>query len=510
MKIEAMSIVKNDTANQQPEGRSPKFVSGDIFVTEVVDKSGNSLTLKQANGMLFTAKLLSDIGILLGDRVEVIVQDTQDGKQLLQMLDIERPTEPQNSDSHAKAEPQIQKTGLTFSQNQGVQSQMLSNAMTMIKQNPAISPKVAMFIAANNLAPTNETVEVVTRMANEGSVVKTLLSDALSMTETQVPEPNININDETIIVPKESGHIINTEEHVPKQSGEKTDASGKTNIQEHQQDVQTKQESSTKQVSPRQEHVKPTATTEQPELIQKSTTVKTEQQAVSPKQQEQQIKNLDVEMLQANEKIEVLDTQMTDRIRSVFLKLGEGQKTAEEIKQEADKLPSKLKTLISILAGAADEDTEALSSRAVQAQRQMSLLSDTKHFTCFHWPFVLQDERANTAELFVYKHKRYKKQMDPENIVILLGLDTENIGRVETMIKASGKNISLQFHVSKTDAFAEAKKLEKQLRQMMRAEGYHLQEMDVAVLAQRTTVLNAESVLAEEAEIKQGEVDIRV
>lgn len=520
MRIEPTSVVKNNTTQQQTEGRTPKFINGDIFVTDVVEKSGNSLTLKQADGILFSAKLLSDIGILLGDRVEVIVQETQGGKQVLQMLDIERPTEPQHSDSDTKAELKMHKTGMTSSQNQGARSQVLSNAMTILKQNPAISPKVAMFAAQNNLTITNETVEVLTQMLTEGNAVKMVLEDILSRAdalgkhETQGSTGSIGINKKMVSIQQGSKDVSSEEENVPKQND--TKAARIQNNTEYR-GTQKKEASTTKQVNPQEEQtrlptnkeqIKPPTNKEQTEQLQKNLVVKKSKQDVLLKQQS--VKNRNTEMQADKGKQTILDTQVADRVRSVFCKLGDEQKTGADIKQDVGKLPSKLRALMSILAETAGEKTEGLASRAAQAEKQLSLMSDTKRFVCFHWPFVLQDDRRNTAELYIYKHKRKKKALDAENIVILLGLDTENIGRVETMIKASGKNISLQFRVSKTEAFAETEHIEKQLRQIVRDAGYYLQGMDVEELVQKTTVLNAEAVLEGEAEIIQGEVDIRI
>jgi hypothetical protein len=119
-------------------------------------------------------------------------------------------------------------------------------------------------------------------------------------------------------------------------------------------------------------------------------------------------------------------------------------------------------------------------------------------------------QQQTAAELYVYRYRGGKKTVDPENILILLGLDTQHMGRVETLVKTSGKSLSIEFNLEDMRLSEEMKADAAYLERAVKEAGYQLAGVSVKELAARTTVLNAQDRFEKEANSSAGNVDVRI
>ena len=137
-------------------------------------------------------------------------------------------------------------------------------------------------------------------------------------------------------------------------------------------------------------------------------------------------------------------------------------------------------------------------------------MSELKRFDCYHIPLTGMNREQTTAELYVFRQRRRKAQADQETFAVLLGLDTQHMGRVETMIRADGRSVALEFRLENAEVADAFSKGAKALEPLIGQAGYRLTGVNVRELAARTTVLNAEEALSGQVAPDTGSLDIRV
>ena len=197
-------------------------------------------------------------------------------------------------------------------------------------------------------------------------------------------------------------------------------------------------------------------------------------------------------------------------LMSLFADVEDKGTLSIRLKKAVEELPNQIKGLKISLQSTDNNNRNTVAQRAENLDRQFSMMSDIKRFDCYHVPLTNPNGAPATAELYVYRQRRRKTDEQPESYAVLLGLDTQNMGRVETMIRALGHSVTLEFRLEEADlcgAFAEgAKRLEPLIAQA----GYRLSDVSVRRLDTRTTVLNAEETLNEGKASDTGGLDIRI
>ncbi len=202
--------------------------------------------------------------------------------------------------------------------------------------------------------------------------------------------------------------------------------------------------------------------------------------------------------------------QIADKAHAMFVDINDKDKLAGHIKKAVQELPQQLKELKLLIEHTDNTVKEKVAAKFDQIEKQMSMLSEVKRFDCYQIPLQTSPQQQKAAELYVYRYRGNKKTVDPENILILLGLDMEYMGRVETLIKTSGKNLSIEFNLEDMRLGEEIKADAAYLKQAAEDAGYRLSDVSVKELAARTTVLNAQGRLETEAGGSAANVDVRI
>jgi hypothetical protein len=198
------------------------------------------------------------------------------------------------------------------------------------------------------------------------------------------------------------------------------------------------------------------------------------------------------------------------RLVGLFADLNEKETMPAQLKQAAHELPAQLKELKNSLQNADNMDRNILGQRAESLDRQFSMMADIKRFDCYHVPLMSANGQPSTAELYVYRQRRRKREEAPDNYAVLIGVDTQNMGRVETMIRAQGSSVSLEFKLEQPSLADMFEENVKNLAPLIVQAGYQLGDVSVRGMEAKTTVLTAEEALTEGQAADIGGVDIRV
>ena len=127
-------------------------------------------------------------------------------------------------------------------------------------------------------------------------------------------------------------------------------------------------------------------------------------------------------------------------IRDLFVRPDAPDFGGESLKRRVEALSERLEELAQ-KAGFA-----GLRDAAGNLAAQDRLASQVQQFTYLQIPVMLR-ERGTTAELYVFRRNGKGKPVDPGATVVMLVLDTEHMGRVETVVRAEDKNVQLKMRV---------------------------------------------------------------
>ncbi len=173
----------------------------------------------------------------------------------------------------------------------------------------------------------------------------------------------------------------------------------------------------------------------------------------------------------------------------LFAKTGEDL-DAKTLKKSVEETPQKLLELQMLMKNTDIHTQEALSSRFNELTAQAKLAEDVSRFVFVQIPIHLKE--YGSAELYIYKRNRRDKGADRQSTSVVLGLSTQNLGRVEAMIRIENREISLDLRVQNEGALASFQEDAPALRQSFAQMRYQLKEYKVAPLREKTTPLNAE------------------
>ena len=147
-----------------------------------------------------------------------------------------------------------------------------------------------------------------------------------------------------------------------------------------------------------------------------------------------------------------------------------------------------------------------------QAQKLMEhvrALNSIEQFAYMQLPVKLAGENK-TAELYVYKKKGGGRKIDPENVNILLAVDLENMGRLESFINIRGKDVSVKLEVPGEEQKAFVGENTVMLHELLSEAGFKLVGTSVACSEEETAPPSALSALKRHTAGRPGGIDFTV
>ncbi|HMM32904.1 MAG TPA: hypothetical protein PKB13_14135, partial [Clostridia bacterium] len=200
--------------------------------------------------------------------------------------------------------------------------------------------------------------------------------------------------------------------------------------------------------------------------------------------------------------------ELPKRILDVFLELT-GSQGGEDIKKFVSSSGGRLEALKFMAEKYDEESVRTMQPQLARAQEQAKLAQDVTRFLCYQLP--VHNGEYGTAELYVYKKAKGKGKIDADNASVLISIPTERFGRVETLLRTENKTLTLGFSVEKESGVGELKEGVRELRKTLSATTpYHLGEMRVSQLVERTTVETAEAVLTGGIKRNGTSIDLKI
>ncbi len=550
MKIENIGQIKEvEQIHIISEYAAPKFVEGQILIARVENIQGDKVMLKNDEGRLFMAYMQSELGLLKGDMVEVAANKNGSG-YVLHLLNVESSNKQNGSLDSARY--------------------IIPGTLATMKANPGLDPKAAAFLIENNIPRTPENIATLAQIVRGDSNLGTLLAGIVSglvsldtsaqaaaapgMTQvmpetpgTQDPQMNYIIEKNTVqadmagkqtavmtgqtALPAETpegaatAQINAAAEYIAADPKGGTDAAGALHVNTAAAQNETPSNigqaagqagAAGAQIPAEQAGVLQSQVSDAAQQVilnediylmkEKTTDGKQTAEGNAPSEKDMAaLKHFMPEM--GGQFRYVNKKEITDKIMDLFCR--PDKQTGAELKKTISDIPDGLSALKLLLQHTDKQDT-GIMQKADQAQKQLELMAEAKRFDCIQIPFMLKNGSEKTAELYVYRHKRNKKETGEEGLTVLIALDTQYIGRVETLLRTSGKSLSVEFRLEQKEIQPEIIKRSKALAKALENAGYTLKSLKITGLETRTSVLNAGGVLIPDAGVSSGNIDVQV
>ncbi len=196
-------------------------------------------------------------------------------------------------------------------------------------------------------------------------------------------------------------------------------------------------------------------------------------------------------------------------IDGMFARIDRWQEdTPSLLRQAKEELFVKLSVVREAISQSQIVDRPALADHTQKLLDHMRLMEQINQFVYAQIP-VQYGERQTTCELYVYPNKKGGKRIDPENARILLALDLEHMGHVQSFVTIKGKEVGLQME-TESDLTADFfKSRTASLHAMLGESGYKLTENRVGVLKREVSAENALLALADYESVRKSGFDLK-
>jgi hypothetical protein len=118
--------------------------------------------------------------------------------------------------------------------------------------------------------------------------------------------------------------------------------------------------------------------------------------------------------------------------------------------------------------------------------------------------------KNTTGELYMLKKGSKSRKLDASRITVLISLDSNNIGRIDTLLSVDKKNISTNFRLENSDAFDILKENHKQLYTSLLGKGYRLIDFSYRLIDEPINIVNFEAEAKKEFIKNPGNIDILI
>lgn len=208
-------------------------------------------------------------------------------------------------------------------------------------------------------------------------------------------------------------------------------------------------------------------------------------------------------------------SKIRDTIKELFVRLESGKLTGEtDLSKIHKELYDKLDTLRTTIHNASlsgISGSESVTASANLLDDSVKLLNQLNSSSVLYYQMPVNLSGQNTtAELYIMKRQQSKKRIDPHNSVMFVSLDTNNLGRFETLIDVKGNNVTVNFRTEKQEINDYIKENIKYLYTGLSESGYKLADIRYALIDSATPPLKLEQLLSKMMKSNHSKVDMRI
>lgn len=121
---------------------------------------------------------------------------------------------------------------------------------------------------------------------------------------------------------------------------------------------------------------------------------------------------------------------------------------------------------------------------------------------------IQMNEKNTTAEIYIFNDKKRSKNLNAENATILVALDLDKLGHIESLISVNKKNVNITFKVEKESFKKILNSAVEALELALEARGYSLNPLKIIDIKEKFNLLELEELIG--MDNGQLHVDIKV
>ena len=198
-----------------------------------------------------------------------------------------------------------------------------------------------------------------------------------------------------------------------------------------------------------------------------------------------------------------------ESLKSLFIKVGQSSDEIDPSSLYKD-LYKALQTLKSELPQLPQGLREAAANIVGNLEGNLNFINQLNTYSSYvQLPLSIFDKNT-TGELYMLKRGAKNKKLDPSNMTVLLSLDTERIGRIDTLLSIDKKNISTNFRVENSEVFPVLKEKHRELYNSFLEKGFRLVDFTYRLIEEPISIVNFEAEAKKEFLKGSNNIDISI
>lgn len=206
-----------------------------------------------------------------------------------------------------------------------------------------------------------------------------------------------------------------------------------------------------------------------------------------------------------------VEKELKEVFKSFHLKIAENTSGMDlQVKKVYKEMYERLEIIRSVIEQKNPENKEAILQKLDNLQSSLKFINElNNHSSYIQIPMNVFD-RNTTGELYVLKKGSKRKKIDPENTSVLVSLNTENLGQIDTLLNINKKNISLNLRVEDEWIIGFLKENYVQLYNSLKNKGYKLVDVKYRLIEEKLNPLNADRLIKKELDKNKQSIDFKI
>lgn len=204
---------------------------------------------------------------------------------------------------------------------------------------------------------------------------------------------------------------------------------------------------------------------------------------------------------------EKLFATAVNSLKNLFIKVDETGEAINPVKlyKEMDDALQVLKSTVQQLPQGI---REAAASIVNNLDSNVNFINQLNNYSSYvQLPLSIFNQNT-TGELYMLKKGPKSKKLDPSNMTVLISLDSNNIGRIDTLLSIDKKNISTNFRLENSEVFPVLKEHHKQLYNSLIEKGFRLVDFTYRLMEEPLNIVNFEAEAKKEFVKSSNNIDI--
>lgn len=527
-----------------------KLSVGDILRAKVLNITSDEIVLKLFDGTTLSAKFMSDLSIAKGDIVDFIVKNNLNNKLVLETVNENASNQKDLSFTDSIIKKQLLELGIgTETKNLEIakeikrldlplNKEIFSKIADTIISFKNITPQKAAFLVANNIIPEEKNIALLNKIVDErqtiGPMLQSTYKDLVDISNKEVmrsisqalkgdfAQKNVEMgNGKILSMASDTDAVRNTLEKAFSGNNEiKDPLVGEIkkelekfimdNLKSNLIDKSNLDNNSKLFIEKAITHLKENVSGfEKSSLFQDKSidsVLKNIFNNLSEKSASKPADNL-------NQTIEksVYEKELKDVFDKFYVKIDDNTSSKDlHVKKVYKDMFEKLEVIKSAIEQHSIPNKEDIINKIDNLQSSIKFINDlNNHSTYIQIPLNIFDKNT-TGELYVLKKGSRSKKIDPQNASVLISLNTQNLGQINSLISVNKKNISLNIRVEEQAIIGFIKENYIELYNSLSNRGYKLVDVKYRLIDEEITPINAESTIQKELDLLRQSIDYKI